>query len=284
MPDPTGQNIDPSLMEEMLRQRGLIATGGNIRPIPFAGDNVSPPASGSMGVGGAGASGAANIPRPPGATPIVGPNNTLLDPSTNQPLDPQSSDSWWKYLLGGAGVVGGGMAAAALLKNRKGVPYIEGETLDPLAPNAAPDAPPVEGEYTNVPNSDVPNVEPQRGLPPPATAIEDARTQAQLPETAKALGARKRATNPSVSSDTSVVRGSDSLSDFTPEEIARARQLAQQLVAERVKGNRARAKQTNLTRRGGKPTGPTEEEGLLNTVIRLLREGGALRSLSKAVP
>lgn len=266
---------------EILKQRGLLATGGNIRSIPFADDASSPSASSDGSAGTTPLSSGAI--RPQGATPLIGPNNTLLDPTTKKPLDDQSAGDWWKYLLAGAGVAGG--AALASLLRRKGakgsvsadeaIPTVEGEVItDPLSPLPA-GSNIINGEYSDVVDPTLAGG--QKGITGPSTAQV-------LADRNRQLTARNRpGANPVAESDTSRIRLGDAASEFTPEEIAQARSLAHQLVQNRVKGNAQRANTGNLTRRAGPPTGDTNEESLFNTVLRILRQTGA-RPLVRAIP
>ena len=281
---------DAELMKELLRQRGLLATGGNIRALPFADGPVVPNANGNEAAPG---DNAGSVPRPEGMTPVVDENDNLVDPSTGMPLSPEIANDWWKYLLGGAGIAGGAVLAD-MLRRRMGkgkVPTIEGETLDPLAPTPEGASPIVNGEYTEVnPSRSVAGPQP-RSTSQAAEALAGRSNARALPspplslEAASELARSKARPNPRATSDTSVVRSSDLYSDLTPEELARAKEITKQLVANRVKGNKARAKQSKFSSRAVLPTGDTDEKSLLNTVVRLLRENGALRSATvRAIP
>lgn len=269
-------NVDP--MVQALIERGLLATGGNIRNMPFA--DPSGLANGNA------ASSSPPVPtatggtsvRPSGPTPVMDANKQLVDPTTGAPLDPQLANEWLKYLVAGA-AVGGGYALTDAIRDKfaKGrIPTVEGEVVnDPLGalPNSADDAI-ISGEYSDVAPAQ---------LESPRKALTNGSTETGS-ETAKAIAERKGPTRKITRGNSRVISSADSLSDLSPEELQQAKDLTAQLVANRTAGNKARAKQSNLNRRGGRPTGPTDEEGLLNTVVRIMRENGAIRSLAKAVP
>lgn len=276
---------DPQeLMKALLQQKGLLATGGNIRSLPFADGQAPSPSASSASAGVAGPSAGTDATRPQGATPLVK-GNTLIDPQTQQPIEGQLADDWWKYLLAGAGAGGAGYALYKALQNRKGgaagdptaeaIPTVEGEVVsDPLSP--LPGNSPQEGEYYPVGDD--------TQLAPSAKQLTDQSTAQVLADRNKQLTSRNRPNpNPIPESDTSVIRGTDTVSDLSPQEMEQAKTLAAQLVANRQKGNASIGRQTNLKRRYNLPTGDTNENSLLNTVIRLIREGKA-SSLVRAVP
>lgn len=267
---------DQELLKALLQQKGLLATGGNIRSLPFADESAPTSSASSAGAGVVSPSSGASATRPSGPTPLVK-GNTLIDPQTQQPLDGQLADDWWKYLAAGAGAGAAGYAIYKALRNRQGgadstpraegVPTVEGEVVsDPLA--ALPDGQvPVEGEYSEVGDTLAARAK-QQALPPPQPSLTS-RTRAKP--------------NPVPANDTSVIRATDAVSDLSPQEMEQAKTLAAQLVANRSKGNASLGKQTNLKRRYNLPTGDTNENSLLNTVIRLIREGKA-SGFARAVP
>lgn len=264
------------LIKALLAQKGLLATGGQFRPVPF--DYAAAAAGNGVGANGSTPStNGADAVRPEGPMPLVGPDNTLIDPTTQQPLTPEASSDWWKYLLGAAGVAGG-VALADALRRRMGsrVSLVEGEVIDPLGPVPVGESEIVPGEFTEVNQPRLTQQPAPLNEPTAATAL--AERQKQLPSRT-----RPRA-NPQATSDTSVVRLPDAMNDITPEELANARALARQLVQNRLRGNKQRANTGNLTRRAGPPTGPADEETLLKTIIRLMRESGATRVLPRAIP
>jgi hypothetical protein len=269
---------ESALLIEMLRQRGLLAEGGNLRALPFGTGTQN-------GTNGNGASNSSNpvdasAMRPAGPTPVLADDNTLVDPTTGKHLDPQTSNDWLKYFVAGAGIAGGVAIADALRQRRQGsrIPLVEGEVIDPLGPlpNGI-DSAIVNGEYTEVPD-------PKR-LGAPSSVITDGTSPSQL-EAAKAIAARRMATNPPAPvSDTSIVRGTDAMSDISPEEMAQAKAIAKQLVENRTKGNAQVARQNNIKRRYNLPTGPTDENSLLNTVIDIMRRAKIPPSaIVRAVP
>jgi hypothetical protein len=281
MPAASGDPSQLELVKALLQQKGLLATGGNIRSIPFS-DEAPASSDGSASTGGSipSPSGAGAATRPPGATPIVK-NNQLIDPATGNPVQGSLADDWWKYLLAGAG----GAGLAELLRRRKGgspgagsaaedIPVVEGEVIDPLSPMPEEI---VNGSYTDVPN---PTIAQTKQIAGPDTAAVLAERNKQLPSRN-----RPRA-NPVPSTGRDIIPLPDTMSDIPPEEIERAKTLAQQLIANRTRGNAQRANTGNLTRRAGPPTGPTDknaEEGLLNTIIKLMRDSGAARIIPKAL-
>jgi hypothetical protein len=269
---------ESALLIEMLRRRGLLAEGGNIRALPFGTGTQN-------GTNGNGASNSSNpvdasAMRPAGPTPVLADDNTLVDPTTGKHLDPQTSNDWLKYFAAGAGIAGGVAITDALRQRRQGsrIPLVEGEVIDPLGPlpNGI-DSAIVNGEYTEVPD-------PKR-LGAPSSAITDGTSPSQL-EAAKAIAARRMATNPPAPvSDTSIIRGTDAMSDISPEEMAQAKAIAKQLVENRTKGNAQVARQNNIKRRYNLPTGPTDENSLLNTVIDIMRRAKIPPSaIVRAVP
>lgn len=278
------QKNQAALLEELLRQRGLLATGGNIRQLPFA---ASAPANGGDTGSGSALPSASSASRPAGETPVIDADNNLVNPKTGAKLDDASTSDWWKYLAAGAGVAGGAALAEMLRRraNKNRIPTVEGEVIDPLSPlpNSASDEI-INGEYRDAPDT-------RRIAPPSATVATEPTFPSNGDVAAVAaerkLTARNRPNaNPVASSDTSVIRAPDSYSDLSPEEMQRAKELTAELIAARKKGNLARSKQSRFSRRAVQPTGPTEpEEGLLNTVIRLMKQNGALRSaVVRAVP
>lgn len=279
MPQPASQ-LD--LMQALIN-RGLLATGGNIRSLPFADGSSAPSDANGAGAGGS-ADGASSVPRPEGPSPVLDANNQLVDPNTGKP--PSNADDWWKYLVAGAGIAGGAALANLIRNKMKGskVPTVEGEVIDPLSPAAtSADDVIINGEYSDVPNAMV--GAPPKGLPSPDASVAGPPTPAQVLAERK-LGVRNRPNaNPVATSDSSVVRTGDALADIDPAELERAREITKQLIANRMSGNAQRAGGTNLRRKYDKPTGPVApEEGILNTVIRLMRENGALRSAVARAP
>jgi hypothetical protein len=295
MPQPVAGS-DPAqleLMKAVLEQRGLLATGGNIRSIPFSGDvPASSPDSDVSANGSIPSANGAGAARPPGATPLVQ-GNQLVDPTTKQPIEGSLADDWWKYLLAGAGVAGG-VGLASILRRRKGgapevgvedIPTVEGETIDPLAPAARPEHI-VNGEFDEVrPTAHVGNT---KFLEAPSGDKIMADSAANiLAARNKQIEARNMPrANPTAQSDTSVVRLPDAANDIDPQEIENAKALVQQLIQNRTKGNAAARSQSRFSRRAVQPTGPTDknaEDGLLNTIIRLMREQGATRIIPKGI-
>jgi hypothetical protein len=275
MPVASGDTSQLELLKALLQQKGLLATGGNIRSIPFdetASQDAVGTTSGTLPPDSIASTGSAV--RPEGPTPLIQ-GDKLVDPSTGQELAGGLADDWWKYLLVG-GAVGGGAALADMLRKRKGgaitegVPLVEGEVItDPLA--ALPDNQvPVKGEYSEVGDTLT------NGRQGVAGALAD--RQKQL--TARTM---PRA-NPVPETDTSIIRVPDQMSDISPEEMENAKALVKQLVENRTKGNRAKARQSRFSRRAVLPTGPTDENSLLNTIIGIMRKNGATRVLPRMVP
>lgn len=274
---------------QQLIERGLLATGGNIRPIPFGGAQAG--------------NGSANqMPPSPEGAPVATPNGDgtyTVDDGTGNPQtidprdvaqqlgeDPNSDLSWLAAAIAGAS----GALIGSQFGRRK--PNAPADPLAPLPenagslPNGADDI--IEGEFTVLDDPKQIGVEP-KALPAPPN-------QLQQQEAAKALTQRKRATNPpQPSAEQSRIRLPDEFSDLTPEELQRARALAEQLVMNRQRGNvqayhpyRKREARTGQPRGRGAgpyPTSPnfqTENpEDIIGNVVRALRDMKALKSLGK---
>lgn len=301
MPQVATDPAQASLMEELMRQKGLLATGGNIRMLPFGSATTSPNGSsnGSASTSSLGSASAAVAPSD--TEPVVDPTGNVVDPRTGQALDDQTAADWWKYILVG-GAVGGGYALAGALRNRfkgttpvdsDGVPVVEGEVIDPKAlPN---EQVPVEGQFTDVkqnlltgptndtaPQTAAEAIAQRRGLPRPSPSLEDRGSPPQY-KTAQEIARMKGANRPGVAGSGPAIQLGDAMQDIAPEDLEAAKEIARRLMLERSHGNVKGAqgkKITQINRRDvpelkGGATGSVDDEGLLNTVIGILRKNAA---------
>lgn len=294
--NPTAYN-DPIVQQ--LIERGLLATGGNIRAIPF-GSNQGV-ASNAVGSGLSASSGAGGVTRNADGTYNVvdeNGNEQVVDvtPVAQELGEDTSSDLSWlaAAIAGGSGALIG----QALARRRKGV--------DPLAPLDDPkqlggtvgverDTSPrgssivpvaddiIDGEFRVVEPESIATRN-QKALSAPQAKVSGATT--------KQLAERKVKEGATQASEISRIALPDEFSDLSPEELAKARNITQELIKRRQKGNvsaysptRERTLSGKPRGRGGLPTSPnfaTETEAdLLGHVVRALRDAKTVRSLSR---
>lgn len=297
---------DPKVMEELLRQRGLLATHGRTRIIPVddsgAVSSSSPAAANGSAV-------AAQLSGNGAPVPLVSgdPNNPTPEDIAKLENAPDSElIANWPLIVGAAG----GSALALYLKHlltKRGIPIPEAggvPAVDPLAPiptmegTVEPTARIAggniqEGEFTDV----TPRLEGQRALPAPGSGaaaheeivralggttkpvaantntIEEGATPPKY-LTARTLAERKAANAGKVSPATGrTMLAIDEYTDVAPDEMKQARAIAKQLIANRKAGIKEATK--------GKYNKPTllDPETALQDVVRVLRETKALRAL-----
>lgn len=270
---------------EALRQRGLLATGGNIRMIPFGN-----------------ADGAATVPSPDvqngsgitdngdgtvTTTDIAG-NPVTFNPKAIDPKNaPNLSPEQWNWLAPLIAGASGALIGEALGRRRNGRVQQIVEPADPLAP--LPEEI-VEGEFAEVPQqkqlSGPRNQTTFDKIGPGEAAQPLPKPQVKLPqgETAKSIAARKLQKAPVT--EQSRVSLPDEFTDMTEEEYKTARALAEKMVMARQGGN-VRSFNPNAKGVGPqhKPTSPgraTERvDDMIGNVVRVLRDQKALKSLSK---
>lgn len=268
-----------SAIVEELRRRGLLATGGNIRALPFA-------ESEAIGTGNAATSSPAssggsvtqNQDGTVNATDLNG-NPVVVDPNTLSPQDADglSDDSISGLLPYVAGGVASYLAYKLFQRSGKkspapGNPPVNGGTVvanDPLAP--LPDDI-IEGEFTPVDEKQLSS--PPKQIKGPANRLTS--------DTADAIAERRSGPpKPTIAMP-------DEFADFTPEELARARAIAESLVMRRQKGNvraygpKGKGTTGNLPTSKGRKTETVDE--MMGNVARILRDQKALQALRKAVP
>ncbi len=256
-------------IEEELRKRGLLATGGNIRMLPFSNPSAAAdatPIASDSGTGSATAN-ALGVSNGGGVTVNDATGNPItVDPNAAQ-LPANVPDEEWLNLwpaLAGAG----GAALAMLIKNHfagKGVnlPALADEiptvnaTLEPDGVPGSPNI--VDGEFTEVaddPRLAAPQKQlsgSQKVLAAPQPKLTDALVNKRLGKSTSNLG---------------TIQAGDSYSDLSPEDMKKAQTIADQLVQRRLTGNQAK--------RAGKvadlPTGNMDRNGLLNVVVKAIRD------------
>lgn len=273
---------DPAVVQELLRQKGLIASGGNIRAIPFA--NASPRGAANGMVG------SADATAPVSGTPnssgeiAIGPDGEPIVDRSGMPVPVGATDadvdpSLLPYILGGAAAVGGGMIAKHLAdRYRNRVPTIEGQVIDDgmSKPTMMPSE--FEGEYTDVEEPRALTDQRTRliadGRPTPAVA--ETIAQQRAPRGAPQVTA-PRANSPrtQVNSGRTVV-ANDAYSDVAPDEMKKVQGIVDELVRNRQVGNA-----TKTPGKATHPTGPLNRNAILNSIIGLLRDQKALKSLQR---
>ena len=309
MQTPVG-DIPPEVLKQLMAERGLLAYGGNYRMLPFS---ESDPSSATSAV----ADPAAPNNSPSGTLS----DGSMIDPATGAIVpqvnvdaaspniaDANSSSDWWKYLLAATGTAGAAALANRLLKGRgEKIPLVEGETIDGPSGNAvAPEGEIIDGEFravdprlavadqsgaATVNNADdlVKSLVAQRmsqEAPTSATgnapsAIEDKGTPPRH-LTRRTMAERRLRPEARQSRNTKPAIVSDAYNDLSDLEKQRVNSLADTLIARRKEGNaRLRAGKKGVGRRG-LPTGPTDKESLVNSIARILRETGSLKSLQSA--
>lgn len=292
------QTANPSIADE-LRKRGLLATGGMHRLAPMTGDsnlgsgnavNTLPASrTGSITQNEDGTLNAADIN---GNPVVVDPNN--ITPEQADSLSDDSLNGLLPFLTG----VAGGVLAERLLRKRgtKGngaavdVPVVEGEVIE--GKQRIPGNHIIEGEFTEIdPVKSGPNrlagAKPVKQLTGPTTNSNQLSAPANRLEgtTAKALAARRL--GKAQPTEQSRIIAADEFSDFTPEELAKARSIAEELVRRRERGNvKAFNPNRKFARTGGLPTSrgnKTETvDEMMGNVVRVLRDQKALQALRKA--
>lgn len=278
---------------QQLIERGLLATGGNIRPIPFGGNAASDAVGGNVSPSSASANGVTR--NADGTYNVVDENGNEqtvdVTPVAQELGEDVSSDLSWlaAALAGGSGA----LIANALARRRQG-------NVDPLAPLDDPkqiggmvgvepdvrgsslatvDDGIIDGEYSVVEPEGI-AARDQKALPAPQEKLGGA--------TAKQLAERKAAARASQGTEVSRIALPDALSDLSPEELAQARAITEQLIMRRQRGN-VRAFNPNAKGVGPQhlPTSPGRKtetiDQMMGHVVRALRDAKTVRGLSKVV-
>lgn len=293
---------DPKLVEEMLRQRGLMAYGGNIRLMPFENNASTTPQVDALGS----ATAAALSQNGGGGIPVQDVNgNQILLPTNAQSIPENvSNESLVNVLPFLTGALGAGLAM--MIRNRLAQRGITMPTDDPLAPNVPAATSSnrangmediIDGEFTevnepqltkgaNATNSPADQViEAQKRLPAPQGKLADEGSKPKY-LTSQQL-ARRRAQNlPSREGSGPTVYAADAYSDITDEEMKQARTIADSLVQRRRAGNiRRDVKGKTTIGREHLPTGDLDKEGALNLVIKAIRDAKLHpQNLRKVIP
>lgn len=285
---------DPMMIEEELRKRGLLATGGNIRMSPLAtvgastGTNAPGTGAGSATANALAANGGGGI-----TVADVNGQPVVLDPAaTTLPanIPNESLVGILPYLAGAAGAAG----LAALVRRHlssKGINLPN----DELAPGL-PDTLGMKGDGERV-VVDGGELVPENGAAVDPTKSGPKRFPNNKNEVAQIEGPKnlvtdtgkepKYLTSRELAKRRATARGAgvvgsegsgpaiaqlDAMDDITPEEMQKARTIAEALIARRTKGNIRKAKGMPIGRKGY-PTGSMDDQGVLNTVIGLIRQG-----------
>lgn len=306
--------LSPELLQELMRQYGYEATGGNYRMTPFA---TPPVETAGQGV---------EIPTDEEAGARVNSDGSIVDldgdplgvitpqgvvDAQGQPIDLSGMGfDPTPFLAGGAGGLIG-WAIADALRKRKGkpprVPQVEGEVMprDPLAPLSGPE---VEGEYTDVnPPRQVGQVVQEGGsgfdvaaalaeqkrIPPPPrnTATGSTATAAALEDrptpprhlSRREMAERRSRPNARTSRSTEPAIVTDRLTDISDVERQQASAIADQLIERRRQGNKGSRANRGRRAPGGAPTGSTDKESLIHTIVRMLRETGTTKAAQSAL-
>lgn len=285
------QALADSNIAEELRQRGLLATGGNIRLMPFAGTanangvTAAPSSSDSGNTLQPNPDGTLTVPDATGNPVTVDPKSTT--PEELQQLPDESVNRLMPFLTGALGA-----ATALYLAKRNGAtPTTGSETGDMVAARNAPVGDDIiNGEFTEVPPNAALNdsavagaLTEQKKLSGPANRVEAMGSPAKY-ITSQDI-ARQKAGSTTTAPSGPTVQLADEFTDFAPEELATARAIAQRLVDERRVGNQRYQKgKTGV----GKPAKPTSRgrltesvDEMMGVVAKVLRDQKALRSLGK---
>lgn len=310
----TGQ---PLTMEELLRRRGILAIGGNSRPMPFANDPTGSATTATAATL-AGTKAAptmkdvaatvANSTDPSvaaGASPVPGLSKKTLDGMSDEEIDDLATNlapiigagavaGLANYLLtrkrgGGGAAAGAADATSATAENNAAIGQRQ------IGSSTAKQADIIDGEFEVVhPNKSLPNQGAMKQLGAPdvvdvskpkavnrsaiAGALEDNMTRVK-PNTRKEIGARQSVQSRTQPPGSGVIQLGDSYDDLTDTEFRQAITLRDQLIADHVAGRRSKVKG-----RAGKPTADINPEGVFNEIVRLIREGRnakAVRGLSR---
>lgn len=281
---------DDPIVQQLI-ERGLLATGGNIRPIPFANNGVASNAAANANTASSSGNG---VTRNADGTYNVTDNNgneQTVDPrqaAEQLGEDPNSDLSWLAAMIAGAtgAYVGSNLRRGkpvdplAPLDDPKQITGMSGVEYDTRGTGlAARGDDIIDGEYSVV--------EPKGVAPRDEKALPDTQKRLVGP-TAQELAKRRASARNVATGEQSRVSLPDEFADFTPEELARARMIAEQLVMRRQGGN-VRAYNPNAKGVGPqhKPTSPgrrTETvDQMMGNVARILRDQKAIRSLQKVV-
>lgn len=316
MPQVAALPDDPAVLKELMRQKGLIATGGNYRLLPFE-DDAAGSVTSSNGTAPYGSASGATAPFT--ATQdgqIVDPTGAVVATvdETGQISDPAldiGNINWTPFLAGAAGAAMGWAIADALRKRGKkvdGTPLVEGEVIpnDPNDPNARIPRGTVEGEFSEVDaqrgipytNGRAPSggtagavpvdgptvvgaIAEQRRLSGPRNALPDYPSPPNYPSR-REIATRRTKNAPNTSRNANPAIVTDALTDVSDEERKVASAIADQLIARRREGNMRRMKGGKGVGRKGLPTGSTDKDNVVNSIIRTLRQTGALKSMQSA--
>jgi hypothetical protein len=260
----TGQ---PLTMEELLRRRGILAVGGNSRPMPFA-EGTNGPATTAT------AAALASTPAAPSMSAVAATVANSTDPSVAD---------------GASRVPGAAEATNATAENNAAVGQRQ------IGSSTAKQADIIDGEFEVVhPNKSLPNQGAMKQLGAPdvvdvgkpqrvsrsaiAGALEDNMSRVK-PNTRKEVGARQSVQSRVQPAGRDVIQLGDSYDDLTDTEFRQAITLRDQLIADRISGRKAKTRG-----RAGKPTADINPEGVFNEIVKLIREGRntkAIRGLSR---
>lgn len=244
-----------------LQQQGYVPRGNNLALVPFSNPNNASNGSDVTGsappspVTAGNVASSADGPKNDGTDPIPNEDGTFTDPRTGEKVSADDALSIWPWLAA-AGAGAGAYALTRALSNNK---------ADQLATET--------GKGGGLVAQGRPVVDGGKLYPQPRDPLAPlSETQAAIAERKALPAPSKKNTKPStITAEQSRIALPDTRADVTPEELAKAKAITQQLIANRTKGNAQFAKQGNLKRRYNLPTGSTDEEGLLNTVIKLMR-------------
>lgn len=259
-----------SNIEEELRKRGLLATGGNIRMMPFdnATANGASQVSPVLPTGATSATANALAANSGGGLTVsdVNGNPIVVDPNATT-LPANVPDSEWLNIwpaVAGATGAGIGFLIAEHFKKRgvnlpataDAIPTMEGV----VEPNGVPGAADiVDGEFTEVADdlqlsSPPKKIESgtQKLLQSPQSKLAETLTQRKIGKSTSNLG---------------TIQAGDSYSDLSSSEMKQAETIADQLVQRRLLGN-----QSKTRGKAGLPTGDVGRNGLLNVVVKAIRD------------
>lgn len=285
--NPAAYVTDDPVVQQLIN-RGLLATGGNIRPIPF--DNASASGTDSSLAPSSAANGVTrNADGTYNVTDENGNEQTLdvRDAAKQLGEDPNSDLSWLAAMIAGASGAAVGMA-------------LGGRKRDPLAPlddpkqiggtvGVEPDT--RGGGSAIVPRTDdiidgeFSVVEPKGVAARDEKALPQQQKRLIGPTTAE-LAKRRAAARSSTTGEASRITLPDEFADLTPEELQKARTITEQLIMRRQRGN-VRAYKPGVKGVGPQhlPTSPgraTETEAdMLGHVVRAIRDAKVIRNLSR---
>ena len=280
MPQPQVDMNDPAVIQELLRQKGLLASGGNIRMMPFAN---------SSGMGTANASGGASNASPVSGTPTspsgdiaVGPDGQPIVDRNGIPVPVGATDAdvdpnLLPYIIGAAGAGTGGYLAKHLAdRYRNRVRGVNGELIDDgMTPEVLPSE--FEGQYTEVNDNAALTDQRTKTISSDKPAVAETLAQQRAPKSTAQVTAPKAGTPRTQVTSGSTIKAKDAYTDVAPDEMKKVQSIVDELVRNRQTGNAMKK-----AGRAVEPTGPIGREGILNSVIKVLRDNKALKSLTRA--